>query len=131
MPSKYEALEKFLTATCDDVLDITLSFQQISAILGFALPDSALVHRQWWENQVDVASRPQAKRGRLQGSKSLGFDRIVQMGGCVLCGARRPNRERPTIDCSEEPTDSGTFWGWRVWASLTKCLAAQMASGRR
>lgn len=60
MPS-YEPLETFLAATPSHIKEVTLSFAQLELILGDVLPPSHLNHRQWWENQTDTLSRPQAQ----------------------------------------------------------------------
>lgn len=41
--------------------DLTLSFEEIEAIIGAPLPPSAYNHREWWSNQSDISNRPQAK----------------------------------------------------------------------
>lgn len=57
----YEALEAFLRATPLHIPEVTLSFEQIELIIRNDLPASHLDYRQWWENQSDVANRPQAR----------------------------------------------------------------------
>ena len=61
MKPSYKSLEKFLKATPQHVQKITLSFEQVEMIVGAPLPTSHLTHRQWWENQADIARRPQAR----------------------------------------------------------------------
>jgi hypothetical protein len=48
MPSKYDPLGRWLTRASDERL--RLSFREIEAILGFALPRSARAHPPWWAN---------------------------------------------------------------------------------
>ena len=52
---KYEPLQVYLMES--GLESISLSFMEIEAILGCALPDSAYEHRQWWGN----GSHSQAK----------------------------------------------------------------------
>ena len=60
MISKYDPLYKFLLATPLKISALTLSFEQIEMVIGDKLPLSHIDHRQWWENQTDQSSRPQA-----------------------------------------------------------------------
>ena len=60
MSTKYAPLRDFLRASPESVPEVTLSFEQMAMILGDSLPRSAYDHRQWWENQREHASRPQA-----------------------------------------------------------------------
>lgn len=60
MPGKYEPLELYLSALPLKMREVTLSFAEIERILGTPLPESAVVHRPWWENQRESKSRPQA-----------------------------------------------------------------------
>jgi len=61
MPSKYEPLELHLKSVPAATSEVTLTFKQVDSILGTPLPRSAYVHREWWSNQTDVDSRPQAR----------------------------------------------------------------------
>jgi len=58
---KYEPLKERLLAIPEDKYEVTLSFRQLEAILGFELPKSAVAYRQWWGNQRDTKNRPQAE----------------------------------------------------------------------
>lgn len=49
--AKYDPLARYLTEQVSEV--ITLSFAEISAILGDELPQSAYDHRPWWANRYD------------------------------------------------------------------------------
>lgn len=60
MSSKYDALTQHFAAVPSTVRDITLTFREMEAILGFTLPKSATDYRQWWANQIDAKNRPQA-----------------------------------------------------------------------
>lgn len=46
---KYEPLARFLASRKDD--SWSASFDEISQVLGFPLPQSAGIHRAWWSNQ--------------------------------------------------------------------------------
>ena len=57
---KYDPLKAHLLTIPYDKKEITLSFRQLEAILGFELPKSAVDYRQWWGNQRDTGSRSQS-----------------------------------------------------------------------
>jgi hypothetical protein len=59
--SKYEPLASFLTSQAAGTNVVTLSFRQIEDILGAKLPESAFTYREWWSNQADTSTRPQAR----------------------------------------------------------------------
>ena len=58
---KYGPLKEHLLAISEDRYEVTLSFRQLEAILGFELPKSAVDYRQWWGNQWDAKGRSQAE----------------------------------------------------------------------
>ena len=58
---KYEPLKEHLLAIPADMYEVTLSFRQLEAILGFELPKTVVDYRQWWGNQRDTKSRSQAE----------------------------------------------------------------------
>ncbi len=63
--SKYTKLKNFLKNTPSHISRVVLSFSQINMILNEAsnnnkLPPSAK-YPQFWENQIDLKTRPQAK----------------------------------------------------------------------
>lgn len=51
MASKYKALTNYLKAQPKAAQTVTLSFDEMHAILGSPLPRSASTHRPWWGNQ--------------------------------------------------------------------------------
>lgn len=61
MKSKYEPLETYLTERPSSQSEVSLSFTEIEDLIGARLPKSAYTYREWWANQVDVSTRPQAK----------------------------------------------------------------------
>jgi hypothetical protein len=61
MKSKYEPLEIYLAGLSPSMTEISLSFREIEDIIGASLPNSAHVYREWWANQADLSTRPQAK----------------------------------------------------------------------
>lgn len=67
--SKYDPLRTFLEKTVLHVTEITLSFQQIEAILGFNLPPSARKYREWWANPSIPRDHPYAQAWLAAGWK--------------------------------------------------------------
>jgi hypothetical protein len=61
MGSKYDPLQWYLLERAASHREISLSLDQIEAIIGATLPDSARKYRDWWSNQSDVSRRPNAK----------------------------------------------------------------------
>lgn len=57
--SKYGPLRNHLSSQSGGL--VTLSFSQLSGILGFRLPSSAYKHRAFWGNQDDMEHRPWAR----------------------------------------------------------------------
>ncbi len=53
--SKYSPLRIFLENSKN--LTETLSIKELEEILGFPLPASALIHREWWANEVKEDTR--------------------------------------------------------------------------
>lgn len=58
---KYEPLEQYLKEQASTSSAVTLSFEQIEAMLGAKLPASAYDHRAWWGNEQDTTIHPQKK----------------------------------------------------------------------
>jgi hypothetical protein len=52
---KYSKLGAFLQNSKNDTE--VLSFRQIESIIGSVLPNSALVHREWWANELNPNTR--------------------------------------------------------------------------
>jgi len=48
---KYSRLGAFLQNSRNNTE--VLSFRQIESIIGSVLPNSALVHREWWSNEIN------------------------------------------------------------------------------
>ncbi len=67
--SKYGPLRMFLESTPPAVSEMTLSFQQVESILGFALPPSAYRHRAWWGNPSSPRDHPYAQEWLAAGWK--------------------------------------------------------------
>jgi hypothetical protein len=58
--SKYDPLYKWLcTQAMKKVTKIPLTFEQVEAILGFVLPDTARIKPQWWANEADSSRHVQ------------------------------------------------------------------------
>lgn len=65
MASKYEPLRNHLKSQAGAV--VTLSFTELSNILGFELPESAYKHRAFWGNQDHTKNRPWARAWQAAG----------------------------------------------------------------
>jgi hypothetical protein len=80
--TKYEPLTQFLESIPEGKSSVSLSFKKIEQILGATLPRSAYSHRQWWANQRESRSRPQAHAWLSAG---FSVDSVQQktMGGAV------------------------------------------------
>ena len=52
---KYSPLRIFLENSENNT--VVLTFQELETILGFSLPNSALVHRVWWTNEAIQSTR--------------------------------------------------------------------------
>lgn len=61
MSGKYAPLTAALNALAPSSESVTFSFQEIEAILGFALPRSACNYRPWWENPGNAENHTQAR----------------------------------------------------------------------
>ena len=79
---KYDALKEHLLTISHDRKEITLSFRQLEAILGFELPKSTVDYRQWWGNQRDAGSRSQATAWLAAGFEVDGVQ-LRKPGGSV------------------------------------------------
>ena len=62
MPSKYDALRDYLGG--QSAPTVTLKFQEIEKILGFALPPAARRHTAWWANGGHPYSKAWTSSGR-------------------------------------------------------------------
>jgi hypothetical protein len=59
VPSEYLPLHKYLDGRYADT--VVLTFADIEALLGFALPDPARLQAAWWSNEsAESASSPQS-----------------------------------------------------------------------
>lgn len=58
VPSEYLPLHDYLDRRYADT--VVLTFADIEALLGFALPDLARRQPAWWSNESDGASSPQS-----------------------------------------------------------------------
>jgi hypothetical protein len=60
--SKYEPLYRWLVAkSASGITSIPTTFQQIEAVLGFKLPDSARTSTPWWANEKGNTRHVQCK----------------------------------------------------------------------
>ena len=58
---KYAPLQEHLAQVPGSKQEVMFTFDQLAVILGFVLPKSAFNYREWWANQVDTSTRPQAR----------------------------------------------------------------------
>jgi hypothetical protein len=74
MAGKYTPLEKYLRDLPADQKAVTLSFEQIEAIINSRLPSSAYGYQQWWDNEKEgnhINARAWANAGWKVGSVNL------------------------------------------------------------
>ena len=69
---KYHKLYSHLCSLTDR--EWTTSFQNIEAIVGFELPESAHKHRAWWANQTNIDSHTHALAWRAAGWETAKVD---------------------------------------------------------
>jgi hypothetical protein len=79
---KYQPLKEHLLNVPNAKKEVTLTFPQVEAILGFELPKSAVDYRQWWGNQQALKSRPQAEAWLEAGFRVDGVQ-LRKPGGSV------------------------------------------------
>lgn len=58
---KYDALYRFLECIAPDIGETTLTFDAMEKVLGFKLPKSAYIYRQWWANSTSLKQHPYAQ----------------------------------------------------------------------
>lgn len=58
---KYEPLERYLRERATEKPELTLTFAEIEQIIRARLPASSWTHREWWGNQKETSTRPQAR----------------------------------------------------------------------
>lgn len=70
---KYSPLATYLKNSKNDTE--VLTFKQIEEIIGSSLPNSALVHREWWANETN----PNTRHTQCRGWVSVGWkvDNVV------------------------------------------------------
>ena len=75
--SKYEPLKKHLSEYCGS--EAAMSFRDVEAILGFALPQSARSYPAWWSNNVGTHVNAAAWReaGWKTSRVDLGSERVT------------------------------------------------------
>lgn len=76
VPREYLSLHKYLDRRFADT--VVLTFAQIEDLLGFALPDPARAHQEWWAN-ADATSTPSAQaRSWTQASRTATPNLLAQ-----------------------------------------------------
>lgn len=89
MGLKYEPLESYLKDRALASSRISLSFKEIETIIQSSLPKSASTYREWWSNQKDYKSRPQAKAWLSAGYEVEGVNQ--QSGSGSVTFVRKNN----------------------------------------
>jgi hypothetical protein len=80
VPGEYRALYTYLERRYASV--VVLTFEQIEALLGFALPPPASTQREWWTNTADAqrhsAAWTEAGRNAAPnlGARTITFERL-------------------------------------------------------
>ena len=111
---KYAPLYRYLNAMA--VADWRVSFDEIEAILGFELPDSARLYRPWWSNQKRGSGHSHALAWQAAGwktrevdleSETLVFERTdtesARMGKTQAKRSFDLDRDFPAIDLGPWP----------------------------
>lgn len=76
VPREYLSLHTYLDNRFANT--VVLTFAQIEDLLGFALPDLARLHKEWWAN-ADADSAPSAQsRSWIQASRSATPNLLAQ-----------------------------------------------------
>ncbi len=76
VPREYLSLHKYLDGRFANT--VVLTFGQIEDLLGFALPDLARLHQEWWANE-DADSAPSAQsRSWTQASRTAKPNLLAQ-----------------------------------------------------
>ena len=57
--AKYQPLHEYLAAR-QHMPRVRMTFADVAAVIGDALPRSAFEYREWWANQSNTTRRPQA-----------------------------------------------------------------------
>ncbi len=86
MVAKYDPLEHYLAQRRATTREVTLTFNEINALLDSPLPESAYTHRPWWSNQEDTSNRPQARAWLNAGFE---VDAVQQQRGSGMVRFRR------------------------------------------
>lgn len=86
--STYLALRRFLESCRED--RVTMTFRDIEAVLGRALPKSARTHRAWWSNNGsnNVMTKEWLAAGRVSESVDMGSERVTFVRSRPAHGAR-------------------------------------------
>ena len=102
---KYRGLYAHLSSL--QVQEWKTSFKEVEAVIGFALPASARVHRQWWENPRDSKGRSQALAWSVAGWETAEVD----MDGETLLFRRTHPTPAPRLPIEEAwPVHPTAVW---------------------
>lgn len=91
-----------------------VSFRELEAILGFALPDSARLYRPWWSNQKRDAGHSHALAWQAAGWKT----REVHLEEEVLVFTRADDKPSGTTPGSAPPVSGETFDLDAFWPAI-------------
>lgn len=143
--SKYTPLKDYLQAQITS--EVPLSFAEIEALIGAALPASAYKHRPWWANeaaghvhaQAWLEAGYEASQVDMPGRK-LVFRRLQTVPGIARPGRGRPggmsDPERAYQDAGGERAAgrhpawgalAGTFWIDPDWAANPAATNSDLA----
>lgn len=88
--SNYDSLYYYLVDARGDILHV--SFEELESILGFSLPPSARLHRQWWSNR-----RRGCQRNHIVAWNAAGWmTKDVNVENETLTFVRRPGFPKVT-----------------------------------
>jgi hypothetical protein len=101
--AKYEPLQKYLATRPEQMSRVTMSFDEVEALVGL-LPPSARDYRAWWANDSKVQAQAWRAAGwRVesvnQHAGRVVFTRRIAVGGLV--GVAQDSGARPTVPPSQ------------------------------
>jgi hypothetical protein len=77
MSGKYLLLYKYLEGRYANI--VVLTFAEIEDLLGFALPDQARLHREWWTDRKTSAAGPDYSDSWLLASRTAVPNLLAQI----------------------------------------------------
>jgi hypothetical protein len=98
---KYDGLRDFLAARDDALTELTMSFEEVEALIG-TLPASAREHRAWWSNDSKVEAQAWRAAGWHVQSVNQNAGRVMFARG-VLGGTRAARKVASTPAAGPAP----------------------------